>query len=137
METTRELGGYCLGEIVRLHGSFQTNGTGAPTVIRDGHSTLTKSAVRTSAGLYTVTLASGMPVPQIPIDQWAHLESSATPTIVAQANVVGGSYDPSARTFQVVVYHTSGTPGVGDPDTGQRINWELVGSINSAGTDLA
>jgi hypothetical protein len=37
--------------------SFQTNGASAPTVIRDGKSAIVATAVRTSAGLFTVTLS--------------------------------------------------------------------------------
>src|SRR5579871_2861104 len=105
MMLERELGGYGKS-IVRLYGSFQTNGTGAPSVIRDGLTHIV-GVVRNSAGLYTVTLAQTVaqvtpdyfPIPKIPIAIDVTLESSATPTIIAQAYYVGGSWNPSARTF--------------------------------------
>lgn len=137
MQTQRERGSYARGEVVRIMGSFKTNGSSAPDTIRDGHCFVVKSVARTSAGLYTVTLDPDTVVPELPIKMHAHLESSATPTIIAQANIVSGSYDKTAKTFQIVVYNTSGTPGVGDPDAGARINFEIAGSLNSAGTDLA
>lgn len=130
----KELGTYSRS-VVHLRGSFQSTGA-APTVIRDGKTNMFTVA-RTSAGLFTVTIAAGFPIPKLLTTESAHLSSSATPTVIAQANIVVGSYSQSARTFQIVVYHTSGTPGVGDPDSGDRINFELVGSINSAGTDPA
>lgn len=134
---SQEKGSYAQPGVVRIYGSFQTNAAAAPTVIRDGNSRIIASVVRTSAGLYTVTLDTGFPIPERLIAAGAHLHSSATPTIIAQANYVTASYSQSARTFQVVVYHTSGTPGVGDPDTGDRVSFELVGAIISSGTDPA
>lgn len=135
MVLEQEKGGYARGLPVRMYGSFQTNATSAPTVIRDGGSQCIKSVTRVSAGLYNVVFDTGFPVPALDVVKFASLESTATPTIIAQANVV--SWTASTRTLQIVCYHTSGTPGVGDPDTGSRIDFELAGSISSVGTDPA
>lgn len=134
---TQDKGSYSQPGQIRILGSFQTNAAAAPTVVRDGNSRIIASVVRTSAGLYTITLDAGFPVPQLITHAVAHLSSSATPTIVGQANYVTGSYSTATRSFQIVVYHTSGTPGVGDPDTGDRISFELVGAYISSGVDPA
>ncbi len=133
----QEKGSYAQAGVIRVYGSFTTNGSSAPTAIRDGNSRIIASAVRTSAGLYTVTFDTGFPIPEKLIHAFAHLHLSATPTIVGWASYVAGSYSQSARTFQIVVYHVSGTPGVGDPDTGTRVSFELVGGILSPSTDPA
>lgn len=137
MKLVQEKGGYASG-IVRLHGSFATHGSSAPDTLRDGHCSLITGVTRVSAGLYKVALnVEATLLPHKLVDKFVHLESSATPTIIAQANYVQGSWDPVAKTFEIVVYHTSATAGVGDPDTGSVINFMLVGSILGVGQDVA
>ena len=58
--------------------------------------------------------------------------------------MVRASYSQSARTAQIVVYTVGDVAGsayadpvVDDLNDNDRINFELIGSISSAGTDAA
>jgi len=133
MVLQQECGGYARGEPIRLYGSFTTRATSAPDQVRDGNSKIV-SVVRTSTGLYTVTLDKGFPIPEKLVHAEAQLHTTATPTVFASAKYVTGSWSQSARTFQIV---TTTSSAVADPDTGDRISFELVGSISSVGTDPA
>jgi hypothetical protein len=215
MQTQRERGSYARGEVVRLYGSFKTNGTSAPDTLRDGHSFLIKSVARQSAGLYLITLEPETTVPELLIEEHVSIQAIGSQVVLCKARFVAGSWNATNRTFQIkvvtgtpvpavttgqavtanaatltkpgpiiavqattgtvtgactiacsgapltkqctVTYDASGIPtltflagdavtacsyvqmtqGVVDPDTATRINFELVGSVNSAGTDLA
>jgi hypothetical protein len=105
-----ELGSYAQPGIVRINGSFQTNGASAPTVIRDGNSKIV-AVTRVSAGLYEVTLdASGFPIPQTPINILTGRHVLSSPVGVAQANYVGGSWSQSTRKFRIMVTTSASTP---------------------------
>jgi hypothetical protein len=143
MKTEREAGGYAR-QVIRLMGSFQINGTSTPDVIRDGKSALIKSVVRDSAGLFTVTLNDHGTLPSLMITERAWASPKSSPVKVVDAGVVVGSYSQSTRSFQIqtnVIADTGASsytdPAVGDPDDNSRINFELVGSLTSAGTDAA
>lgn len=144
-QTNRERGGYANGEIVRLYGSFQTNGASAPTVLRDGHAFLFTVA-RISAGLFEITFASdGFPIPEKLVTERAWGTPAGAPTLIGKWDVVAGSYSQTTRKFRVqftkigalAAPTTLALSVTADADTGERVSFELVGSINSAGTDLA
>jgi hypothetical protein len=142
MKLAPEHGGYSRS-IVRLMGSFKPEGTSAPDVIRDGKSSLIKSVAYNSAGNFTVTLADHIPLPSKLITARAYVESAAAPTNVCVAHVVVSSYSQSARTFQIQVIKvgqiggSAAAPVVSNPDSGDRVGFELTGSYTSAGTDAA
>ena len=131
MKTTTDRGGYSRG-VITLEGSFQTNGAGAVTLIRDGKSALIKSVVRNSAGLFTVTFNDFGLLPSRLISERAELSVAAGGT-ASLASVVKDSYSQSARTFQIV----TSTAGAAADTTGLRVNFALRGSLMSAGTDAA
>lgn len=142
----KELGTFDGRDIVRYYGSFAlTDASGTPGVIRDGrraHFTVT----RISTGLFEVTVDSSVPcVPERLIYESANLSCAAVLAAKAQGcYVVVGSWTPSTRKFRIVTYTVGDValsaytdPAVGDPNSGDRINFELIGSICSSGTDLA
>lgn len=130
MLTTQDRGSYSRG-VVRLAGSFQTNGTGAPTVFRDGRCALIKSVVRVSAGLFTVTLNDIGLFPQRPITEDAYVSVAAGGTAML-ANEVNDSYNRATRSFQIVT-STAGTAA--DPPSGTRVGFTINGSLSIAGID--
>jgi len=91
-EVTSEAGTYALGAVVRLYGSFQTNGSSAVTVIRDGHSSIISSVTRISAGLFEVTIDSGFPIPEKLVTERAWGTPIATPVTIGKWDMVAGSY---------------------------------------------
>jgi hypothetical protein len=131
MQTQPDRGSYSRS-VVTLRGSFQTNGASAPTVIRDGKAALIKSVVRESAGLFTVTFNDHGMLPSRLITERADLSVAAGGS-AAQANVVDESYSQGDRTVQIV----TSSAGAAADTTGLRVNFELVGSVSSAGTDAA
>jgi len=143
MQLEREHGSYSRG-IVHLRGSFAVNGTSTPDVLRDGKSALIKSVARTSQGLFTVTLNDHGTLPSKLITEAAWASPIGTPVKVVVCGIVAGSYSQSARTFQIQTNVVASTgysaytdPVVDDPDDDSRINFHLVGSYSSAGTDAA
>lgn len=142
MKTEKEAGGYSR-QIVRLHGSFQINGTTTPDVIRDGKSKLIKSVSRDAAGKFTVTFNDHGVLPALLTSERATISTTNSPTKVCEARVVVGSYSQSSRSFQIVCIKTgtvggsAAAPVVDDPDDNDRVNFELVGSLTSAGKDAA
>lgn len=114
MKLTEEKGTYAQAGIIHIYGSFQTNGSSAPTVIRDGNSRLitgagsSGSVVRTSAGLYTVTMDGPCPIPSILLNAWVGNHCLSSPTSMFNAYFVDGSYSTTTRSFQILV--TSGNP---------------------------
>lgn len=139
-----ELGSYDGRQIVRFYGSFQANLDTTPDLVRDGKRA-SFTVARTSAGLYTITFAAGFPIPQRLIYESASLSCAATLTAKAQqAHIVRESYSQSTRSFQIVIYTVGDValsayadPAVSVPNDNDRINFELIGSISSAGTDPA
>lgn len=144
----KELGSFGRS-IMTYRGSFLAQGTGQPTVIRDGNCGITAVAF-ISTGLFEVTItpaASGVPVsgqflgaplPKIWITEKAGLQpASAAPTILGDAYVVNGSWTTGTYKFRILV--TTGANGntPTNPDTGTRVWFELTGSIISPGTDKA
>lgn len=136
MKTVPERGGYGI-EMVRYYGSFTTNGTGAPNDIRCARSAAILSVIRVSAGLFTVTFqpytASGMVLPskEVYIDVGVSGKSSGVTNAVS-AKYVTGSYSQTNRSFQIITM--VGTAAT-DPDSGDRVMFEMLGSQSSAGTD--
>lgn len=132
MRTNEERGTYSQPGIVHIYGSFQTNGSSAPTVIRDGNARLIYgsgslgSVVRTSAGLYTITFDSGFPMPPIPIIFNVSNHCLANPTSLVTAYFVEGSYTKGGNgqwSFQIQVVSNGATP---------KITTGLVVSSNTA-----
>lgn len=143
MKTEQEHGGYGKG-VLRIYGSFQINGTSNPDVIRDGNTNLIESVVRDSAGLFTVTLREGATLPARCVTEDAWPSPIGTPVKVVTCGIVVGSYSQATRSFQVqtnivasTAYSAYTDPAVGDPDDNSRVNFELVGSRLSVGTDAA
>lgn len=138
MILNRENGGYFMGRVIRLFGSFVTNGVSSPTVIRDGNSNYIKSITRVSAGLFTVTLEGDVsfPLPERFISSRADIEQLAAATSTVNARIVRGSYSQATRSFQVLT-RLDTTAVATDPDTGDIVSFELIGAIDSAGTDPA
>src|SRR5688572_33206715 len=75
---------------------FQTNTSSAPTLLRDGRAGIT--VVRTSAGLYTVTLPK--PWPAQMVSCIAALAPATGGTADQQARYVRASYSATTGTFQ-------------------------------------
>lgn len=135
----REIGGWTR-QNVRFTGSFRINGTSTPDDLCDGNSNCIASVARVSAGLFTVTLHEAMSgqVPQKPFIR-AELQQAAAPTVWARAHVVVDSWSQSARTFQVQVLTATAAddtaPAASDADDNDVVQFEMSGSISSAGTD--
>lgn len=141
MKLEKELGGYSRW-IVREYLSFRVahgGATNAPDLIRDGKTGLVKSVVRTSAGLFTVTLNIQRPTVPRHIAVNVNLHDKNSPqTQPARATYVADSWNQSAGTFQVQVTDCNNTtPAAVDPDADSRISVELIGSISSVGQDAA
>jgi hypothetical protein len=138
----REKGGYLLGQVVRLTGSFTTNGTSDPTVIRDGNSDSVLSVTYVSAGLFTVKFAGAVrvedqfPIPEKLVGYQVHISQGVAPTSSVRAYLVKNSYSQVTRSFQIQCQDLE-TPAATNPDTGDWISFELVGCIDQSGTDAA
>lgn len=138
------LGGYDHREMIELFGSFLVNSNLDPDGLRDGK-TASFTVAHTSAGLYTVTLTGRMPIPTRLVYQDASISlPSTTIGVVSNVGIVEGSWDPSARTFQILCVTVGDVAGVGyadpakaDPIDNARIGFLLKGSISSSGTDAA
>lgn len=140
----KDYGSYDGRQMVTFRGSFQTNGASAPSLVRDGKTAL-YTVTRVSAGLYEVTITEGFPLPERLVTE--HVSISRAATVAGKAMevyIVKDSWNQSTRKFRIVTIVAGDValsaytdPAVGDPDTGERINFTLVGSITSAGTDNA
>lgn len=135
MQLNQELGGYHKG-LIRLLGSFRIDGTSNPDVVRDGNTNMITSVVRTSEGLFTVTLRTGFPIPKRLLYWNVHLAQAANPTVSVRAYMVVDSYSQAARSFQIQVGDFAGDEVI-DPDDNDMIAFELVGSILTVGEDAA
>lgn len=143
MILNREKGGYLLGQVVRLCGSFRIDGTNDPDVIRDGNSDCVATVDRESAGLFTVTFAGGetnspyyFPIPEKLVSWKVSIAQAAGPTQPCEARYVVDSYSQTTRSFQIQCLDWE-VPSAVDPDDNDMIAFELVGSIDSSGTDVA
>ncbi len=147
MQLCMDRGSYVKGGIIHLFGSFEV-AAGAVTLKRDGGTNLF-SVVRTSAGLFTVTFTpantGGPVVPSRLIMEGAYVSAAATLTGKAvTAHIVKDSYSQATRSFQIVTRIVGNVadaaytdPTVGDPNDNERINFHLLGSLTSVGTDAA
>lgn len=112
---------------VRLNFSFRTKAGNNPDAIRDGSGKIIGSVTRTG-GVYTITFKSGFKIPRQRTSCNVTLSGSATPTKMAFGADVAGSYDPVARTMQVVVMaEAAGSFAVGEPDDGTWVNVQVCG----------
>jgi len=130
------------GEPLVLEGSFQSNDTAAPTIFRDGHALIT-SVTRVSVGLYEVTFDSQTMVPELPVTMAAWVNSIGTTVKCCDAFAIDSTWDKTNKKFRIEIL-TNGSVGGGavapsraDPDNGARVGFRIVGSVNSAGTDVA
>lgn len=142
MQLQKELGGY--GRyIIRELLSFRYNSTG-PVLdrIRDGKSGLVLSVTRGTAGLYTIKMRKDRPY--VTAGKYIHvdptLSQAAAPTVFADVHYVEGSWTVAADgiTFQVQVMRRATeavAAAASDPDNGNRISIELVGSVSTVGQD--
>lgn len=136
MKLTQEWGTYSQPGLIHLYGSFQTNGSSAPTIMRDGNCRMIYgtgslgSVVRTSKGLYTITLDTGFPIPAIPILMWVGNHVLSSPTAVSvNAYFVDGSWNTATRSFQVLMVSGSPVPTL---VTGQAVSSNAA-TLPSAG----
>lgn len=127
-----------------ITGGFRINGTSDPDNKRSGNSGFF-TVVRTSAGLFTVTIDSAAgTIPEKTTKEWAGLSQTVTPTALLQAYIVKDSYSKVTRTFQVQVVKVAADGGDGgtdpdvaaaDPADNDVVFFELKGQIDSIGTD--
>lgn len=137
---------FLVPQRVCLEGSFLINGTSDPDGIRDFNTNLIDTVVRTSAGLYTVTLAD-YARPWIPaqINGNAYIMPvDATPVLVCSCQVVEGSWSPVTRSFQILTTKVADVgasayfdPAPADPDDNSRVCFQIIGSMSPAGQDAA
>jgi hypothetical protein len=133
----KELGGYSRW-VIREILSFQCNTTNPPTIIRDGNSRLVLSVTRVSAGLFTVAMRTDRPsVKLYVVTDPALSQINTPPTQNCSVAFVEGSWNKSAGTFQLQVFSSAASAAAVDPDAGCRISVEMIGSINTVGTDAA
>lgn len=140
-------GGYIVG-IMQIEGAFRINGTSDPDAIHDGNTNVVSSVVRTSAGIFTVTLASAKNgVPYIPSQvlrcPCEATASDTTPVKTVVAQYVTGSYSASARTFQIATVKVGDTAASAyfdavpdDPDDNTWVMFCLRGPVSPASNDL-
>lgn len=139
MVLNREKGGYYLGAVMRFGGSFRIDSTNNPDVVRDGNSNCIESVVRESAGLFTVTFLGGQQAFPLPskLTSWkVDLAQGVAPSQACKAHYVVDSYSAVTRTFQIQCWDFE-TPSAVDPDDNDMIAFELVGCLDTAGTDAA
>jgi hypothetical protein len=136
MILNREKGGYLMGAVVRLCGSFVVDGTDDPSVIRDGNSNCIESVEYVSAGLFTVTFLGGFPLPTKLVRASCDVMQSVAPSAFVKPHIVLDSYSAVTRSFQIQCFDFA-TPSATNPDDGDWVSFELVGAIDSAGTDAA
>jgi hypothetical protein len=135
-------GTFIPGEVT-LKGSFRTNVTDPPDAIRDGNTNVIESVERDSAGLFTVTLADNIQVPELPITMKAWVNPpDASFTLVCDAVVLEDSWSQADKSFQIQVRMVGDTgasayfdPAAADPDDLSRVCFEICGSFMGIGTD--
>lgn len=142
MQLEREIGGWGRS-VIRLKGGFRINGTSDPDDIRDFNSNMIATVVRTSAGLFTVTLASpangGFTALPEKVFITADLAQVAGPAVWSRAHYVVDSYVQATGVFQIQVLKATASgdtaDAASDADDNDYVTFELVGSISSVGTD--
>jgi hypothetical protein len=110
-----------------IAGGFRIDGTSNPNAKWDAGSNALYSVVRTSAGLFTVTLNKTYPREMVHGGAAIHLASNAT--AMFSAHIVKDSYSSSAGTFQIVTLVDSngdGTYAADDPTDNSVITFFLV-----------
>lgn len=141
MVLNKEKGGYYNGQVVRLGGSFRVNGTSDPDAVRDGNSNCIESVVLTSTGLFTVTFEGDWPLPEKLITWSVDMQRVAEPTQAGSAYLLIDSYSQATRSFQIAFSGPEAADPddthlvTADPDDNDWICFELVGCIDSSGTD--
>jgi len=123
-----------------MEGSFVPDGTNDPSDIRDGGSGLI-SVAYVSAGLFRVTIGERFALPEECVTEEAWINPvDATPVLVCECAVVEGSYDPVARTFDILCTKVADTgasayfdPAPSNPDTGSRVGFRMAGSLSPVG----
>lgn len=126
---------------VRYDFAFRTAADGAndPDAILDCKSSVVSSVVRTSEGLYTVTLAAGCPLKEITCAQVTVAPAAATGTL-RQGWVTPGSLNVTNRTFTVTLAHlvdttTDATMAVQDAIEDSMVNVTVCGPSSESFTD--
>jgi hypothetical protein len=135
MILNREKGGYFLGAVVRLGGSFRIDGTDDPDVLRTGNSGCFE-VVRADTGLFTVTFTGDEPIPELLTNWKIDIAQTVTPSAFVKPHMVLDSYSQVTRSFQIQCFDFS-TPSATDPDDNDMISFEITGAIDSSGTDPA
>lgn len=120
--------------VLKLYGSFRINGVTTPDNLWDGKSEIISAVARNSAGTFTVTLAPGFPIPRQITFAVANVSQAAVPTVRVDGYVVRDSWNPTARTFQVV---TKTSAAVADPDDNDVVNFYLRGPAVDSFKDVA
>lgn len=130
-------GSYSHGQVIQP-GSFDLVSSGNPLVVRDGTYATSKlfTVTRTGAGRYTVTWAGRNPIPKLPF-VYATIEQDAAPTTPCQARYVVGSWNQSARTFQIAVDTVGTAPAASDGHAGDRVSFLVMGAWDKPGIDPA
>jgi len=135
----RNSASHARGFQLDIHGMFRINSTSDPDNIRDGNSDMVASVGRGSAGLFTVTLASGFTLPEKLNYQSAEIAQAANPTVWSKAHIVKDSYSQVNRTFQIQVLKATASgdtaDAASDADDNDQVSFWLRGSIDSIGTD--
>lgn len=135
----RQRATHARGMQLDMYGKFRINGISNPDNVRDGSSDYISTVVRTSAGLFTVTIATGFTIPDKLVYSCAHLQQAANPTVWSRAHIVRDSYSKVTRTFQVQVLKATATAdtadAASDADDNDLVSFWLTGSIDSIGTD--
>jgi hypothetical protein len=130
-------GSYSHGQVIQP-GGFDLVSSGNPLHVRDGTYATSKlfTVTRTSAGRYTVTWTGRNPIPALPF-VLPQIEQAATPTTPCQARYVVGSWNQSARTFEIAVDTVGTTPAASDGDAGDRVTFLVIGAWDRPGVDPA
>lgn len=139
-------GGYAVGTM-HIKGAFRIDGANSPDAIHDANTNVIKSVVRDSAGVFTVTLETARNgVPYIPAQIlgalcWASA-SDITPVKTVVPQYVTGSWNKTARTFQIVTVLVGDTGASAyfdavpaDPDDNTWVGFTLEGVVPPSSTD--
>lgn len=124
---------------VRYDFAFRSNASSNPDAVLDCGSNAVASVVRTSAGLYTVTLAAGCRLKEITCAQVTVAPTAATGDLRV-GYVVPGSLSVSARTFTVQVVRLADTTAddaleAQDPEDNSIVNVTVVGPMSATFAD--
>ncbi len=143
MQLQRDWGTFIPGRVA-IEGSFRINGTSDPDDIRDGNTGFIASVVRTSAGLFTVTLdCKSGDIPEKPVTEEAWVNPvDATQVLVTNCAVVADTWSQATKSFQILCTLIADTgasayfdPLPGDPDDNSRVCFRIVGSLLGIGKD--